>query len=263
VPEFSWLNYFYALDFAIFQHTSYLSMFTLLSAYISFEYYFHFPQTKKIKYFWLFAALLLLISIYFLSSRAVMLATFVSLPLYLYIKFRQIKRLKYFWGVILVLILVSFPVVLTNPRINNYFNWRADHNISHIQVDNDRKVIWDSVIEIIGDNLIFGVGTGDIQDELNEKYMNSGQPNLAAVNTNAHNQYLEIVLENGLIGFAIFALMFSAMFFIAIANRNTLYLMFLTIVLISFLFETMLNRLAGVTFFSLFSFLLIMNGEEN
>ncbi len=262
VPEYSWLNYFYSLEFAIFQHTSYLSMFTLLSAYISFENFFHNAKGNRIKYFWFSAALILLISIYFLSSRAVMLATFVSLPLYLFIKFRQKGKTKYFLGAVIAMILVFIPVVLTNPRINNYFNWRADHNISHIQVDNDRKVIWDSVIKIIGDNLIFGVGTGDIQDELNQRYMQSGKPDLAAVNTNAHNQYLEIVLENGLTGLVIFLLMFSVMFYIAVLNRNTLYLMFLTIVLISFLFETMLNRLAGVTFFSLFSFLLMLNNNE-
>lgn len=262
VPEYSWLNYFYSLEFAIFQHTSYLSVFTLLAVYISFEIFFHSSKTKRIRYFWLVAALILLSSIYFLSSRAILLATFVSLPLYMFIKFRQIKKIKYFWGVSIVLILVFIPLVLTNPRINNYFNWRADHNISHIQVDDDRKVIWDSVFEIIGNNLIFGVGTGDIQDELNQKYMNRGKPDLAAVNTNAHNQYLEIVLENGLIGLSVFLLMFGVMFYTAILKRNTLYLLFLTFVLISFLFETMLNRLAGVTFFSLFSFLLMLNNSE-
>jgi O-antigen ligase len=105
---------------------------------------------------------------------------------------------------------------------------------------------------------VFGVGTGDIQDELNKEYKLLADKDLAIENNlNAHNQYLEVLIENGCIGFLLFLSLFAMMIYISVREGNLIYLIFTLIVFVSFMFETMLNRLAGVSFFSLFSFLLI------
>ena len=121
--------------------------------------------------------------------------------------------------------------------------------------------ILEASVELLKENFLWGVGTGDIQDELNKIYIGNGYPLLAKVNTNTHNQYLEIIIENGLPGIIIFSLMFGTMFYIAYQEKNILYFMFLTVVIIAFFFETMLNRLAGITFYSFFSFILLLNSE--
>ena len=164
---------------------------------------------------------------------------------------------KYLKHGILIVIPVLILISLTNPRVNNYLQWRSERKITEVAAVNDRIIIWNAVSTILKNNFITGVGTGDIQDELNKEYLRNGNNKLAAVNTNAHNQYLEVVLENGLIGLFIFLSMLGLMVYIAISEHNIIYIMFLLIILISFSFETMLNRLAGVVFFSLFSFLLI------
>lgn len=263
LPEYTWLNYFYALEFAIFQHTSYLSMFTLLSFYIALENVFGLSGIKKYQYLWLIISGILIISIYFLSSRAGILTAIITLPVYLFLKFRTIGKLRFFWVSILLITFIFVPVVLTNPRVNNYQEWRAKHRNAGSDVSNDRMIIWSAVRTILGQNLILGVGTGDIQDELNEEFRSKGNIRLAEVNTNTHNQFLEILIEHGLIGLIMFLSMILMMFYIACKSRNILYLIFLLLVVISFLFETMLNRLAGVTFFSLFSFLLIIIEGQN
>ncbi len=262
LSEYTWLNYFYALEFAIFQHTSYLSMFTLLSFYIALENFFGIPGIKNYKYLWLIISGILIISIYFLSSRAGILAAVITLPVYLFGKFRNIGKVRYFWISMLLMIVIFIPLVLTNPRVNNYQDWRAKHRNTNSAVSNDRLIILIAVRTILGENLIMGVGTGDIQDELNEEYRSTGNTRLAKDNTNTHNQFLEILIEHGLIGLIIFLSMIIMMFYIAFKRENILYLMFLLLVVISFLFETMLNRLAGVTFFSLFSFLLLLTDNE-
>ncbi len=263
LQEYTWLNYFYALEFAIFQHTSYLSMFTLMSFYIALENAFGIYGQRKYRYLWLIISGTLMISIYFLSSRAGILAAFLTLPVYLFIKLKSLDKLRFFWISMLLMTVIFIPIVLTNPRVNNYKDWREKHRSTSSNLSNDRMIIWNSAKTILKQNFILGVGTGDIQEELNEEFRSTGYIKLAEVNTNSHNQYLEILIENGLISLIIFFSMILMMFYISYKKRNILYLMFLLLVVISFLFETMLNRLAGVTFFSLFSFLLIFVDCQN
>ena len=263
LPEYTWLNYFSALEFAIFQHTSYLSMFTLLSFYIALENIFGISGIKKYQYLWLIISVILMMSIYFLSSRAGILAAIITLPVYLFLKFRTMGKLRYFWISMLLMTVIFVPIVLTNPRVNNYQAWKEKNRVSSSSVSNDRMIIWNSAKTILGQNLILGTGTGDIQDELNKEFRRTGNIRLAEVNTNTHNQFLEILIEHGFIGLIMFLSMILMMFYIAYQRTNILYLIFLLLVIISFLFETMLNRLAGVAFFSLFSFLLIIIEGRN
>ena len=80
---------------------------------------------------------------------------------------------------------------------------------------------------------------------------------------NSHNQFIETTAEHGLIGLLLLLSAFGLMFGVAFTNRNIIYFMFILIVFISFLFETMLNRLAGLAFFSVFSFLLLNIGNQD
>jgi O-antigen ligase len=232
-------------------------MFTLFSVFIAFEAFFDSSVSKSHRYIWLTVTLVLLVSIYFLSSRALLLAAIIMVPFYLFRKFKKLGQNKYLGLGVVIVILVFLIISLTNPRVNNYFKWRSGKDLGNIAVKDDRFVIWNSVNNILKQNLVLGVGTGDIQDELNKEYLKTGNIKLAQANTNAHNQYLEVILENGLIGLIIFLSLFAMMFYISIYEKNILYLMFLLIVFFSFMFETMLNRLAGVSFFALFSFLLL------
>ncbi len=260
LPTYAWLNYFYGLEFAIFQHTSYLSMFTLFSVFIALEAIFDSSITRGNRFFWILVSFILLVSIYFLSSRALLLAAIIMIPIYLFQKYKKRDQNKYLGFGVVGVLLVFLTISLTNPRVNNYHKWRSGKEVGEVNLVNlkdDRLIIWNSVNNILKQNLIFGVGTGDIQDELNKEYLKKGNIRLAEANTNAHNQYMEVILENGLIGLILFLSLFGMMFYIAISEKNLLYLMFLLIVFLSFMFETMLNRLAGVSFFALFSFLLI------
>lgn len=257
LPRYTWLNYFYGSEFAVFQHTSYLSMFTLLSVFIALEAFFDNSLQLVRRNTWLFLGFVLFVSIYFLSSRAGILIAITTLPFYLFLKFRAKGKSRYFGFGLIIILLVLVPIALTNPRVNNYLEWRSERNIEHFAIQNDRYIIWNSAKEILKKNFLLGVGTGDIQDELNKEYLRTGNKKLADVNTNAHNQYFEIIAENGIAGLLIFLAIMGTMIWLAVRQKNLIYLMFIIIVFSSFMFETILNRLAGVTFFSLFGFLLI------
>jgi O-antigen ligase len=102
-----------------------------------------------------------------------------------------------------------------------------------------------------------GVGTGDASDELKKEFKNRGYINGYYDNLNAHNQFLEILLENGLIGLILFLTILGYMSYIAISQRNILSGLFIIMMFVFFMFETVLNRLSGISFFAFLSFLLI------
>ncbi len=255
-PEAAWLNYFYAAKLAVFQHPSYLSMYTIFSVFISLEAYYDRNLLKGKRIIWLIIAGILLLSVYFLSSRAGILTAIIGFPFYFFRKSKRTGRSRTVVFAVFISILVLLPLSLTNPRVSGYIRSWSNVEKNDISGHDGRLIIWTSVTKIAKENLMFGVGTGDIQDELNKEYLRIGKTNFAKDNFNAHNQYIEILLENGAIGLLLFLMIFGVMVYITVSEWKLLFSMFIIIVFISFLFETMLNRLAGVSFFALFSFLL-------
>jgi O-antigen ligase len=257
----TWLNFFYGAEFAFLQHPSYLSMSVIFSFFISTESFYNRSLKKLFRFLWLAVSICLMVALYLLSSRAEILAAIIALPVYFIYKYR-VKNIVKIGGLLILIVLfflfILIPVFKSNARFSYYFTDDQNKQLSSIISKEGRVEIWKSSLHIVRHNFIFGVGTGDIQDELNKEYKKMSVNNEEIPNNlNAHNQYLEVLLENGFIGLMLFISIFGIMFYIAIKEANLIYLMFIIIVLISFTFETMLNRLAGVSFFALFSFLLL------
>lgn len=255
-------NYFFGTDFAFSQHPTYLAMYVMLSVFIAFESFFNEHQNLLYKRFWLSGGIIMMSSIYFISSRAGILSAMILMPVYLIIHFKKINK---GWGSVLVVIgalailILSF---LNNNRIKYYLpDTQSSSVIEKFKLDN-RVPIWKSAVKVIKQNLVFGVGAGDASAEIRRAYKDAGYTEMYYDNLNAHNQYLEILLANGLVGLLIMLSIIGFLVFKAILRRNLLLGLYITVIIIFFLFESILNRIAGVTFFSLFSFLLI-NFEEN
>jgi O-antigen ligase len=261
--EADYNNYFFGTDFALIQHPTYLAMYVILSVCISFEAFFDKKLQSFLRIGWLLSGFVLLISLYFLSSRTGIISAFIIIPFYLIIHFKRFK--KWWISGLIALAAASMLVIffLNNERIKYYF---PDNSVSSVMekfmLDN-RVPIWKSSINVIKHNLVLGVGAGDASYELQKEYLSAGYSEMYYNNLNAHDQYLEILLGTGLIGLLIFACIISYMVYIAIKRRNLFLGLFLFIVLIFFLFESILNRIAGVTFFALFSFLLIHIDEKS
>ena len=262
--EYPWLNFFYGPDFAIFQHPSYLSMYILLSVFIACEALFEKRNSKLIKWFWILVSLVLIVSVYLLSSRAAIIASVITIPCYFIIKLVTGKIKKIWWIGVCLGATILFITLLSNPRLQLLINKSSDQELINKALKESRISIWNASFNLIKENFLLGVGTGDIQYELNEEYKRMGKRDLYKDNElNAHNQFIETSAENGLIGLLLLLSVFGLMFGIAVTNGNILYLMFILIIFISFLFETMLNRLAGLAFFSVFSFLLLYVDNKN
>lgn len=258
IPEVHfWENYFFSKYFSIFQHPSYLAMYVILSVFISLKFFFDENAAKRKKILWLTISIFLLFSLYFLSSRASLLAALLLVPLFFLYKFYKRGKLKFAIVGILLILFLLVPVILMNKKVNIYVKDVAESSLSEVVNKDIRVIIWKASFNIIEKNFLLGVGTGDVKAELNNEYRKIGNQAIIEQEYNVHNQFIEVLLENGLIGLLILVSIFCYMLYIAFTGKNMLYLFFLLMVLIFFFFETMLNRLAGVSFFALFSFLLL------
>jgi O-antigen ligase len=122
-----------------------------------------------------------------------------------------------------------------------------------------RIEIWKSSLELLRENPILGVGTGDVKDELLRKYDEKGMTFAKSYKLNSHNQYLQTSVALGFIGLLSLILMLLAPLIYAFKNKNYIYFFFLIIVGFSILVESMFENQAGVLFFTFFNtFLFLM-----
>ena len=255
-PEGYWMSYFFGSFFSVNQHPSYAAMFVNLSILVAMESILD-SDNRKERYFWILSSMILFASVYFLSSRAGFITIFITIPLYLFIKLKSSIK-KFSLIIILIsLIIAGVFVVKTNERINIILGYVADGSIREKIASDGRILIWKSALEVIKKNPLTGVGIGDVRDELMEIYENVGDEDIIKSRYNAHNQFIEITVEGGLISLFIFLSLVVYMVYTAITRQNLILGQFLIIILVFFMFETVLYRLAGVSFFSLFSFLLL------
>ena len=256
-----WINYFFGTDLTYSIHPSYLSMYVLISVFISFELWYDKSLKKGFRIGWLIIGSLLFISIYFISSRAGILAAIATIAFYAINKIINRKKSRIIWMSIILILIFSLPLIRNNDRVNLLLQGFSKEKGYELRRQDERLIVWRSAVEIIKKHPVFGVGIGDVRTELVKEYNRAGEDKLEKERLNAHNQFLEVLLEGGMVGFSVFLLVFGSMIFIAIDEKNLMLGMFVIMMIIFFMFETVLYRLAGVSFFSLFSFLLLnING---
>lgn len=124
------------------------------------------------------------------------------------------------------------------------------------QMRDVRFSLWENAVIVWKEKLIFGQGIGDSKDRLLEVHKERNIEDAVKKKYNCHNQFLETATQTGLVGLAILLLVFAIPFYQSIKKKQELLFLFLMICFINFMFESMLQRLAGVVFFAFwYSFL--------
>ena len=267
-------NHFFYGNFSIFHHPSYASILVIFSIVILF---FLTRQTEiqkkdlltKIlsKKIIAIAIIIYLIIITFLLTSKANIITLLVLFFIVFI-FSEIRFKFYYLGLIFLL---SIAFTSRNPRFTIYSNYLStkkenNNNILETKTGTARLYIWKSAYEIFKKNAVFGVGTGDTESELTKEYKKEHFNKLEKRKFNAHNEFVETILRLGIVGMTFFLFIFLSGAYLAFKNRNYFLLFFFVISAINFFFESMLNRVAGVIFWSFFlNFLLFIKpvGKSN
>ncbi len=213
-------------------------------------------------FFWLFMIFMLL------SRAGILSSVFVLLGWLGYELFSK-SKLTY----IHVSIITAFSIVLFSISFAQHKNlsltWKQLSKISlHEKTYRNsyylvRLRLWDATCQVIKRNMVLGVGCGDVKQEIAQEFENN-EALLAPRKRkyNAHNQYLETFAATGIIGILSLLGIFISGFIKSLRQRNYLFLAFLILTGFNFLFESMLNRLMGILFFSFFFCLFVIMKDK-
>ena len=113
----------------------------------------------------------------------------------------------------------------------------------------DRYDLWKSAISANTD-VFFGVGTGDYKIVLNKYFHSHGMAEYEANNLNAHNQFIQIFLSNGILGLMSLIILLGRPLVISFRRRNTLGILVFFPFLLYGITEVFLGRYQGVVFFA-------------
>jgi O-antigen ligase len=253
------LSYFFYGQASLFHHPSYASMYYCFSFVIS-VYLFHthgYSLWEKV--IAIVGMILFLIEIVLLESRAGIVTFGTVLLVYLvYLLVSQRKWIPYiFMGMICVTAMLAVTYKLLPEELNRIkptIAYIKDHYI-HENSSGDiyvRFLLWDASMKVGVEHLPFGVGTGDIKDELMKQYQKENYLEPYENNLNAHCQYLQVFTTLGILGSIFFILIVLSCVWVGYKRRNILFILFGLITGINFLVESMLEKQAGVMFFVFF-----------
>ncbi len=196
----------------------------------------------------LFVALFLILHIIIIQSRSAQIALFLACFLYaykLYFKTRLLPLISF-----VSLVFISLFVLMRYPagaRFKEmYVAIVSPHPDGDMSGTNFRMNLIKSYPEVLSGIWIFGATKGDAQEHLNKFYLKKGWTHASEENYNAHNQFLQVLIEFGIIGLLLFCLIFFLPFFLYHGFYFRIILMGFTI---SLFFESLLERQAGIFLF--------------
>ena len=249
-------------------HPSYYSsfiLFTLVFIWHGFVY-----SWNSFKLHWIIIISIYLMVFYFLCLS---LASFLFL--FLFLLFIILKYLK--WTIYRVFLLICF-ILLTilffsfNKEFNkaktsflNYSNNPIEYVISKkgdLNGNEIRLILWTVSFERILKQPL-GVGTGNVDDAMNQQLVKYGRKDLLKLNLNPHNQFLQTALEVGVLGLFILILFITLVIIQAIKTNNFILLTLMFIFVFNSLFESMLQRQSGIVFYSFWICLLLAYDNIN
>ena len=115
-----------------------------------------------------------------------------------------------------------------------------------------RIEFWKTGVEIIKNNWLLGVGTGDVQQAFLDQYKIEKTTLLPENQLRAHNTYLTTWISFGIVGFVVFWWMILYFLTTHWKNRSFLPVMFILVACSTFLIEDTLETQIGATFFAFF-----------
>ena len=244
-------------------HPIYLSIYFGLSIlFITYYLAFFSGNARKLNILYLASLVILSINLILLSSKGVLVTTFLSVIFYLFYVLKGM--IKYYLIISLILFFVS--LILFSPTVERRFReltipttYTKFHTTNSSSL---RVAIYKCVINEIRESPIVGYGWGKTKETLKNCY--SEKRNfLSQGNYNSHNQYFGYVLNGGIFGLAVLFYFMIMSFFKSIKNKDLIFSSVILFFGLIMLFENILERQSGlILFIFLLCFLKVFKKEK-
>jgi O-antigen ligase len=251
--------------FSLFLHPGYFSMYVCLAVCLVFFLIRDSAKNdRKLKILLSILLPFLLISLVFLASKTGIVVAILFFFGLVFYAFRHKKLLGF--GLLIIVSCMALFGIVKIPFLANRFEPMKESLLKPVESGNRegtavRIMIWKAALELIKEAPLFGVGTGDIKDEMMKKYAQKNMQSALFFELNVHNQFLQTAVALGLSGLVIMLASMLIPLSLSIQEGNYFYVAFIGIVIVNFLTESALETQAGVVFFAFFnSFLYTKTG---
>lgn len=262
------IEHFFYEDYSYFMHVTYFTIYINVCILIIINYFYN--KTKPFSRTQIVVAgifsLFFFVNIFLLNGRT---STFVAYVTVFTLLTIVCIRKKSFPGSIFIAIGILIFVGIIHWRliavynrytqVTEFWNNRTQieqqikkHEYKDYNSTSARFEMWSTAVEIIKANPFFGVGTGDVKDELVKYYSKAGFSKGVSSKHNPHNTFLQTGIALGLAGMVLLILILVIPFIYAIRNKNYLFAGIILVIALNSLTESILERQAGIIFFSLF-----------
>lgn len=182
-------------------------------------------QEKKLKLAALIFVIVGVFAILFTGTRGAWLAVLVLLPLITFIHSKsKLKNL----GILSAAFALIVALVMVTPALSSRVATIGDLKM---QSNSERLLMWQSAWQMFKDHPIFGIGYGQYGEAYQTQYISplAKETNLR----HAHNNFIQILAECGLVGFSAFILMITYFSYFALkgwaVEKNIAYLLYLCV----------------------------------
>ena len=235
-------------------HPTYFSLYLGLAL---FYLIFAFKNESKAKLVFKWVMIVLFFIALFLTSSKAGIYSFVLISFGFQL-YRTIKMKKKSDKLILSILILGFALMfIANPLIYKRSLQAFKSIVAEGQANEStskRFGIWHVSLKSIEKEPFLGYGTGSANQALNDSCIEffSFSTCEGIRNKNTHNQYLNLLLSNGIVVLVPFLIALFLAFRRAILRKDALYFLFTLFLSINFFFESLLERERGVVFFMLF-----------
>lgn len=254
------LNYFFYKKLSFLHHPGYYAMYLNFAIGLIYLNMVSSDSKLKIKNKWSWTLIIAFtLFIVLISSRTGWISNLIinCIFIVILIKMKFFNRKHLIAGFVM---LFAFGGIMNlSTSLKNRFNELIKHTIyakeqsSYPSSTSTRIKAWESSVELIQKNWLFGLGTGRGGVELNKTYDSKEYFSLKKKNTNTHNQFLQYLLDHGLIGFILLLFFTIVLFILSFKDKYYQYALLIFILIINFMTESILETQSGIVFFALFN----------
>ncbi|GEM_PF-593867 len=209
---------------------------------------------------WLYVIMFCLFSIgvFQTIAKSGILIYFLLIPAFI---FWQLLKTKQYRSILICLSGFVISIALL-AKIDNPIKTRFQHipaalesfeskNNPSTESNTSRLLMWSTSIDVFKEFPFAGVGTGDYDDVLTKKNESYGNSGVAMHRYNSHNQFLNTMVQLGLLGLVVLIMLFLNGFKMAYQQKNIIGLFTLSCFFLNFLFESFIESQAGIILFCL------------
>ncbi len=247
-------------------HATYFSMFISLSLLV-FMYLFLSSNKTGVQILYASGCIILFAGLLQLASRSVFLATLliINLAVPLFLLQKEIRKKYIFLSLLLTALIIGSFTTTSSFKSRYLIMLKQDLTMAGVphNISEPRLKRWYYMGRLIRQHPLIGFGSGTEVNLLKKNYYEHRLYNSFLHELNADNQYISLLLKNGIVGLFTYITVLFLGFRYSIRTNDFFFFSFLVIISIVSLSENILDVNKGIFFFSFFFSLFVKGAKKN